>query len=468
MAISHVRYMCFPSVVKTGEKTTVYIRPRDISRIFINKNDWTLGIVGLFDDQTDYHKHVELDHAFEIKDGCMVFEHTFEKEQEYSVRFCKTGEKEQRIPLYAVEADLYELRALKGDLHTHSYYSDGADGTYMTPADYREEGFDFFSLTDHNRMYTSEYAAKLYDGVKLGMNIMRGEEVHTPGSLLHIVNVGGKESTCDKYILDREQFEKDVAEIEKTLTDVDENYRHRVALAKYACADIRKNGGLAILAHPFWCPNRYNVDRKFLDYIYTPELFDAFEVIGGINYESNNMQVALWQEKAFEGKYLTPVGSSDSHNHDTSRAEFTKRITIVFAKDNTTESIIEAVKNGMTVAGEIPEKDTDEVRFYGKLRLVTFAHFMYNNYFNETRRLCFGEGILMRRYAEGEDVADTLSSLCDTVDNFYKQFYGRQKPCGLTKATLEALADLRRVQIERGPETKGSNLYIYGGNERRV
>ena len=60
--------------------------------------------------------------------------------------------------------------------------------------DYREEAFDFFFLTDHNRMYTSEYAAKLYGEIPLGMQILRGEEVHTPGSLLHIVHAGGSES----------------------------------------------------------------------------------------------------------------------------------------------------------------------------------------------------------------------------------------------------------------------------------
>lgn len=465
MRNAHVRYTCFPSVVCTGVETEVWVRPRDVSRMFREEWSYTLGVVGLLDDQLSYHEHVPLDHEFEVKDGCLVFRHTFEKEQEYSIRFCKEGDKEIKISLFAVEPDLYELRPLKGDLHTHTYYSDGQDGISMTPADYREEGYDFFSLTDHNRMYPSNLAAELLDGVKIGMHIMAGEEVHTPGSIVHIVHVGGKESVCDKYINHPEEYERAVDEIEKTLTHVDEQYRRRLAMAIWACDEIHKAGGLAIFAHPYWCPNRYNVSSEFIDLLYDCD-FDAFEVMGGIHYSKINMQLAFWQEKAVQGRYLPPVGSTDSHNHD-SEAGFARRFTVVFAKDNTTESIMEAVKNGYTVAAEGSGKDINEVRFYGSLRLVTFAHFLFDNYFNETWRLSVGEGILMRRYAEGEEVGETLSSLADTVEDFYKRFYGITKPEGLPKRTVDFVNKTREAQLGSGISTKGSSLFVYGGNNAR-
>lgn len=467
MRNAHVRYMCYPSVVCVGKETEVYVRPRDISRIFREEWEYELGVVGIFDDQLDYHAHVPLDHTFEIKDGCLVFRHVFEKEQLYSIRFCKKGAKEEKIDLYAVNDDLYALRPLKGDLHTHTYYSDGNDGVAMTPADYREEGYDFFALTDHNRMYTSKLAADLYDGVPLGLHIMSGEEVHTPGSLVHIVHVGGTASVCDKYIHDRDGYERAVDEIEKTLIDVDETYRRRVAMGKWACDEIHKAGGLSILAHPYWAPNRNNLSYEFLDYMYDNKMFDAFELIGGIQYTKNNMQLALWQQQSMMDNYLPPVGSTDSHNHDFSAGDFGRRFTVVFAEDNTTEAILKAIKAGYTLASDIPSRDDNEVRFYGDLRLVMFAHFLYKNYFNETWRLCVGEGILMRRYAEGEDVGTTLTALADTVENFYKRFYGKTAPEGIPAARREYLDKALKVQREIGPDTKGSNLYIYGGNERR-
>lgn len=469
MRNAHVKYMCFPSVVCVGKPTEVYITPRDTSRIFRDEWEYELGVVDIMGDQLDYHAHVPLDHEFEIKNGCLVFTHTFESEQIYSIRFCKKGDKkEEKLDLYALNEDLYSLRPLKGDLHTHTYYSDGQDGLMMTPADYREEGFDFFALTDHNRMYTSHLINELYEDVPLGMHMMSGEEIHTPGSLLHIVHAGGKESVCDKYIHNLEGYEAEVAEIAKTLTDVPEQYRDRVAMAKWASEKIKEADGLCILAHPYWVPNRNNISAELIDLLYTPEIFDAFELMGGVSFANGNKQLALWQQKALEGKYLPPVGSSDAHNHDyESERTFARRFTVVFAKENTTKAIIDAIKSGNTVAAEIPLNNNMEVRFYGSLRLVTFAQFLYKNYFNETWRLCVGEGILMRRFAEGEDVKQTLSALAPTVENFYKRFYGITKPSGLCAHTIAFLDKARKVQCTVGPKTKGSSLFIYGGNECR-
>lgn len=467
MRNAHVRYMCYPSVVEVGKKTTVFVRPRDISREFLEDQDYELGVVGVFDDHPDYHGRIQQEHDFTIRDGCLVFEHTFEKEQEYSIRFGRRGQKEDRIPLYAVGSDLFVRRPLKGDLHTHSYYSDGADGVAMTPADYREEGFDFFFLTDHNRMYTSEYAAKLYDGIPLGMQILRGEEVHTPGSLLHIVHAGGSDSVCQKYIQDPQGYERDLDAMEATLPNIDPLYRRRYAMAKWACDRIHEAGGIAILAHPYWRPNANNIASEFLEILYDGKLFDAFEVMGGINSVHNNLQLALWHQKSVQGKCLPVVASSDSHDHDSEKGIFARRFTLVFAADNTGEAILNAIREGFCVAGEIPVGDSREVRFYGDLRLVAFAHFLFQNYFNETWRLCVGEGILMRRFAEGEDVEQLLAAMAPTVEEFYKRFYGLTAPQGLSDSRRAYLKQLRECQRTYGPITKGSQLYIYGGNERR-
>jgi len=465
----HPRYMCFPSVAEVGKETKITVRPRDISRVFREDREYELCVLGFRDDMPNYKDPIPKDHPFTVSNGCLHFTHTFEKEQEYSIRFCEKGAKEIRISLYAVEKDLYELRPLKGDLHTHSYYSDGQDGLAMTPADYREEGFDFFALTDHNRMYTAKMAKKLYENVHIDLNIIEGEEVHTPVSMLHIVHIGGKTSVADKYIRHREEYEKEVEKFEEKLTHIPETYRKRVAMAYWACDEIHKAGGLAILPHPFWCPNVYNISKEFCDIVFDEKIFDAFEVFGAVNQKQNNLQLSLWQEQVFKGNNIPIVASSDSHDHDFSKTGFARRFTIVFAKENTTESIIKAIRNGYSVAAEIPMGNDLEIRFCSaNFRLVSFAHFLYENYFNETHRLCIGEGILMRRFAEGEDTADALAQLKGTVKEFYERFYGIKEYSKIPNERMVFLDECLDLQKNIGPMTNGSQLTVYGANTRRL
>ncbi len=467
MANTRVRFAAFPSVVRAGEKSRITIFPCDISRRFVQNAVYEVGVIGLSDDMLSYYDKLPLDLDYSITDGTLQFEYEFSREQEYQITFCKKGEPTQTLSVYALNDDLFERRALKGDLHTHSYYSDGSDGVAMIPANYREQGFDFFALTDHNRMFTSQFAVRGFENVALGIHILQGEEIHTPGSLVHIVGVGAKQSVCDKYVRDPEEYERAVDELATTLTDIPETYRRRVAMAHWACNEIHKAGGLAILAHPFWKPYKYNLSDEFCDILFAQGIFDAFELMGGVCTASCNMQLALWQKQCERGHRLAVVGSSDSHNNTFDGTVFGHRFTIVFAKDNTTESILQAVKQGYSVAGELPLSSDSDVRFYGDLRLVAFAHFMFKNYFDKTLELCRTEGALMQRYAAGDAVGEVLSALAPSVEEFYKKFYGLTPAPTLSPertAYLDALLDAQR---NSGVVTKGSNLKLYPKKERR-
>ncbi|MBR5782967.1 MAG: CehA/McbA family metallohydrolase [Clostridia bacterium] len=468
MRNAHPRYMCFPSVVCVGRPTHVTITPRDTSRIFREEKSFEMCVIGMRDDMVDYHDKLPMDVPCYVSGGCLHFDYTFEREQEYSIRFCEKGGKPIKISLYAVQEDLYVRRPLKGDLHTHSYYSDGQDGVAMVPACYREEGFDFYALTDHNRMFTSTIQSEQYEGVKLGVCMLKGEEVHTPGSSVHIVHIGGNFSVCERYVKEPEAFVAEVAEIEKTLTHIPEQYRLRVAQATWACREIKRAGGISIFAHPFWTANVYNVSEDFCNYLFDEKIFDVFELHNDGATHRDNLQLALWQEQALKGNVLPVVGNSDSHNHDFATTGFGRSFTIAFARDNTEEAIIEALRDGYSVAAEVPRKNDAEIRVFGsQFRLVQFARFLYENYFNETWRLCVGEGILMRRYAEGEEVGETLSALADTVENHYKKFFGLVPAPTLSPRVLGYLEKVRIAQIDSGIITKGSHLDLYGGNERR-
>lgn len=467
MRNAHPRYMCYPSVVRAGCETEITIFPRDLSRMFRPERKYGLYVLALGEDFISYHDPLPMDHPYEISGGCLKFRHVFASEQEYSVRFKEDDGPEITVALYAVNDDLYALRPLKGDLHSHTYYSDGQDGIPMTPADYREEGFDFFALTDHNRFYPSKLINELYDGIPLGMHMMTGEEVHTPGSTLHLVHAGGERSAAERYIHEPEKYRTEVDAIEAQLTHIPDYYRRKAAMAKWACDEIHAAGGIAIYAHPYWRPKNYNVSHEFSEILFDLGILDAFELVGGIGSRSCNMQLALWQEQALKGNKLPPVGSSDSHDHDSETKSFARRFTIVFAKENTTPAIIEAIRGGYCVAGELPQTSNSDVRFYGDLRLVTFAHFLFENYFNETWRLCVGEGILMRRYAEGEDVAGQLAGFANVISDFYKKFYGIDPAPAIPAARIAFLDKCLELQRTVGPATKGSAIDLRGNNARR-
>lgn len=469
MRNAHTRFMCYPSVVCVGKETEITVYPRDLAYHFSAEKEYEAAVFGLREDQLDYHAPLPpYDLPCQVVDGCLKVNLTATREQEYSLRFREKGEngKGRMVAMYAVKEDLFVLRPLKGDFHTHSYYSDGADGVPMVPSNYREEGFDVYALTDHNRMFPSMAQKAWFEGVDLGLCMMTGEEVHTPGSGVHIVHIGGAESVCERYIHHPEQFKAEVAEIEKTLTHVDEIYRYRFASAIWACNAIHEVGGIAIFAHPFWKPDHYNISEDFCNLLFDAKIFDVFELFNGGYCHEDNLQNALWQEQRQKGNRIPVVASSDCHNHD-GENYFGRAFTIVLAEDNTPEAVKAAILAGNSIAVEVPISNANEFRAYSpSFRLTAYARFLYEHCFNETWRLCVGEGILMRRHVWGEPVAEELSALAPTVENFYKQFFGRTPAPTLSAETLARLDALRQTQRTLGPETSGSKLYVYGSNVR--
>ena len=139
----------------------------------------------------------------------------------------------------------------------------------------------------------------------------------------------------------------------------------------------------------------------------------------------------------------------------------------MFAAANDTPSILAAVRQGYCVAGELSGAQGGEVRFYGSRRLVTFANFLFRTYFGKTKELCAAEGKLMERFVEGEDVSGVLSALADSVDTFYRRFYGLLPAPVIPPERMDWLDRLAQAQETSGVLTKGSNITLTPGRERR-
>ena len=194
-----------------------------------------------------------------------------EKEEEYFISIFVGDEKAKmmQVSVYAVDDDLYELRPLKGDQHCHSCPSDvtllrkkdGSDTPPMIPAYYREEGFDYMTLTDHERFFGSVEMNKFYSDVKLGITMNLGEEVHAPKNYVHIVNFGGEYSVNEIYQNDPERFTREVQEIMDT-EEIEYFDKELYAINVWVARNIRKANGVAVFCHPHWNPYVYNVSDE--------------------------------------------------------------------------------------------------------------------------------------------------------------------------------------------------------------
>lgn len=416
---------------------------------------------------TDHFTFVDV----RAKNGALRFEYSFGEEGPYSIVLYRNEKELATLQVYALEKDLYERRPLKGDLHIHSYRSDGKRCPTALPGYYREHGFDFMIITDHNRYNGSEEAIDAYKDIKLGMQIYTGEELHPPGCFLHIVHTFGKTSVARIYCDERERYEAGwQAKLRDVPSDIPEKYHKTFAMAMWASEEIHKADGLAILPHPYWIPvrvnNSYNIPTEFATILLKSGLFDAYELIGGMHTQGNNLSMALFSDLRAEGFRLPVVASSDAHNYETG-GTFPRIYSVVFAKDFSREGVMEAVKSGYTVPVECEgEASTETYNAYGSVRFVRYVRFLIDNYFHITRQLAKGEGIMMRNYLAGLEDGELLSQMAGRVDRFYRKFAGIDEPM-LPSEEMLAFEEKWRAVQRTTPESKGGSLEILTPNAAR-
>jgi hypothetical protein len=264
------------------------------------------------------------------------------------------------------------------------------------------------------------------------------------------------------YCKDPKRYERELEACRARVpAEVPENQRERYAQAIWSTDRIHAAGGIAIFPHPFWRPgsNRcFNVCDDLTRAFLKSGMFDAFELVGGMGVHGINRAVALWQELRAEGYRINVVGSSDVHTLNAK--DFPYHFTVCFAKENTTEAILEAVKGGWSVAAELSGKEYErEFRAYGDFRLVSYAQFLFLHYFSELQRICQGEGVAMRRYAMGYTPASTVEAQVAQTADFCDCFFGRKAPVLPDAEMLRLENEWRAVHMD-GPASKGSLAFL--------
>lgn len=334
-------------------------------------------------------------------EGKVTFRYLFEKEQMYIMEIYEIfmGEKIllHKTAVYALDDDLYNFKALKGDLHSHTNNSDGFDTPELIVGAARKCGLDFLAVTDHNN-YKGSVKAKEVN--PLSLTIVHGEEFSSNFTPMHIISLGAhKPIDYSNYIVKEDEILELEKMIEERLTDKISPETDKIA---YACTlrlinRIHEAGGLAIMCHTFWKPVkadfRMDVPETLILDLLRNCSFDAYEVVTGSPLDSEistDMQISFLNEAGLDYNDIAYMGVTDSHTYSIDPL-CGNHYTIVFAKDNTEEAIIDAIKKKRTVAVEKIDGKIDKC--YGALRYVKYAHFLIKFVFPKRDRRAYLEGL---------------------------------------------------------------------------
>ena len=452
--------MVWPSVVLSDAVTRMTVLPAERAYIFPEGAQLEVAVISVSSDENYYAPKNQKRFFLVASKGALIFDFEFFGEGAHIIKIFLEGNELESCTVYSVREDLYALTPLKGDFHSHSVRSDGRSDPAAGAGHYREQGYDFFALTDHNRFYPGEEIDEVYEDVDTGLLRIRGEEVHSPGSVIHIVHVGGRESVAARYVHDRERYDAEIEEYIKRVPDsVPEAYRERYAKAMWATDAIHSVGGLAIFPHPFWIPGSlsYNVCPELARILLKSGMFDAYEIVGAMTQADCNLSLALWNEVRAEGCKIPAVGSSDVHAFEKS-LHFPYRSTVCFASAKEHGAIIDAVKGGMCVAVESNGVEYGvEHRCYGDFRLVAYAQFLLSHYFPRLARLTAGIGVAMRAYSMEGISGSLISEYNALADDFSAKFFGR-RAADLPSEKMIEFEERRRAVQQGGPRTRGSSV----------
>lgn len=212
--------------------------------------------------------------------------------------------------------DSYSEHWIAGDLHQHTYYSDGSDSVLSLALSDASVGLYYGFLSDHN---SARGLAEWY-GLR-HLNTLTDEDgndrMFTPCEAVEITTEFGHfQALGTSTVLDR--YDVELYPEERNAENKDEIIMDRI---RYIAECIKLDGGVAQINHP------YSVSTMGFNYWELADLFDTVEIWNGVfnpgdgryenetGYQSQNYKSKLkWYELINEGLYLPATGGTDMHN----------------------------------------------------------------------------------------------------------------------------------------------------------
>ena len=443
------QYDIYPLVFPVGKPVKLTIKPLGVHKAFSGEYKVLIHRLDAGNPKQEIFRWNQTEYLVEPEeDGCLRVEYTAEVECEHLVRIFKDENRLAQLSVYALDKDLACRRPYRGDLHMHTCRSDGKEAPAVVCANYRKKGYDFIVITDHYRYYPSLEAMKAFAEVKPALNILPGEEVHLPQTDVHIVNAGGlfsvngilesslnykdtkgelkgrrfDETVTPPALLDDDAYNREIDAIEQALADCPENVNSRsYAVCLWAFEKIRQADGLGVFAHPYWLANMWQIQEPFTRYMMEQHPFDAFEVLGGESYYTQNgFQTALYYDEYRQGRIHPIVGSTDSHCSTEHNRNWDVCSTIIFAEENERAALIRAVKDRYSVAVDTISK---EYRLVGEFRLQKYACFLMEYYFPIHDRQAALDGEILYQYVVGNATAEEVDLMAKRAQVMLDKYF---------------------------------------------
>lgn len=221
-----------------------------------------------------------------------------------------------------------ETQVFKTNLHTHTTMSDGLHTPDEMCALYYMAGYDALALTDH---HTTNKVSELHQILKekhdFDMTLISGIELHPAGPRgisWHILALGVPEDFPGRY---KSGFE--------------------------AAQAARDAGALVFAAHPYWC-GLTSAEIAELGPIMGTEVYNS-----SCRYIGKEYNMLAWDELLDAGNRPGwALAVDDCHSPGT----FAMGWTMIAAKENTPEALLEALRNGEFYSTEGPEFSRIEVK----------------------------------------------------------------------------------------------------------
>lgn len=455
---------CFtisPTIVPAGKKTTVSIKGYGGYHSFFDDLDYEVRIVPkekrdyLVNDDFNITKYTEECNVVDAysKDGTLYFDYTFEGEQEWFIEFRTKNGPEDYLKhynrwqnmfrdiwgregwdnfrydfrVYSLLPDLYELTPFRGDLHTHTDYSDGSEVPEIFCANYRGFGYDFVAVTDHYDYSGSQRAIEKMNELDTNFTVFPGEEVHVipSGGRFHVVNFNGKASVNTKILDDYEGVKKEVFDLAKEIEGLSERDAQELAWTYWITKEIRKVGGLSIYAHPFDCVcHMYNCPTNITIEALKRNYVDVYEVLNCADSQIEDLTTSLYYDLRSQGLKIPIVGSTDSHQStDYGQGHHTADYsTIVFAKS--IDEVPDAIMDLRSVAVSHPLGE--ETHIHGSFRLVKYAYFLMDNFYRLHAERCKASSVLMLEYFRGDkSLKPAIEAAERKISEYKNAFFGK-------------------------------------------